>query len=118
MHRSPSRSPSLLGRTLAFAALASLAAACGGPATAAPAPVSAASAAPAPAAEDPCPAAIWQSGQTQGGACLEAAELGEERTKACATRLEQAGWRVDAQAAALIGERTGKALSCWRAPAP
>jgi hypothetical protein len=120
MHRHPGLSSSLVTRVLALAALVTLAAACGGPATAAPGPASAASAAPAPApaAADPCPPSIWQSGQSQGGACLQPAVLGEESVNACGARLEQAGWQPDPQAATLIAERVGQPVRCWRAPAP
>jgi hypothetical protein len=64
-----------------------------------------------------CPPAILSSGTAQGGACLEAAVLGETVVTACSRELVSRHWVRDEVTADLIGKQTGKKLVCYRDPA-
>lgn len=100
-----------------LAGLLTLAAACGGGAssstsstTPAPAPAT------APSADQPCGYDILGSARQQGGACLEPAVLGADKTAQCQAFLEQNGWQRDSAAETMIGHETGKTIVCFRAP--
>jgi hypothetical protein len=95
-----------------FPAMMISVAACGS----APAPAAAPkveTASPAPDAD--CPDSIRTSAADQGGACLEAAVLGDSTVAACRSWLEGQGWVHDAEAEQVIGGQTGKTLVCYRA---
>jgi len=66
-----------------------------------------------------CPSSIQRSAQdssAQGGACLEAAVLGDEAVAACGRDLEARGWVRDDSTASLIGGQSGKQLVCYARP--
>jgi hypothetical protein len=61
-----------------------------------------------------CPPELLPS---EGGACLEPAILGEEKTKACTqVLLQERRWVADTFTAETIGKQTGKKLLCFRQP--
>jgi hypothetical protein len=97
------------------------AAACGGPSSnATTTPTTAATTTtPPPTApsesDQPCGYDILASGK--GGACLEPAVFGAERTSRCEAFLLQHGWQREiAEAEAAISQQMGKAMECFRAP--
>jgi hypothetical protein len=61
-----------------------------------------------------CPSTVLASAIPNGGACLEAAVLGNAVVEDCRRALESRGWTRDDATADAIGHQTGKTLVCYR----
>jgi hypothetical protein len=91
-------------------------AACGGASSSSQPTTPGPTAAPPFGSAPPCGYDILASAKDKGGACLEPAVLGADVTKRCEAYLQQNGWQRDGVAESAIGEQTGKAIVCFRAP--
>jgi len=97
---------------LLLAGLLNLCVACG---STTPAPTTASSGSGS-GSDQPCGYDILARSKEQGGACLEPSILGADRTRRCQAFLEQNGWKRDGMAESALGQQTGKAVICFRAP--
>jgi hypothetical protein len=62
-----------------------------------------------------CPSVVLDQA-SNGGACLEAALLGQSAVERCGQALESHAWKRDDTAAELIRRQTAKTLVCYRRP--
>jgi hypothetical protein len=63
-----------------------------------------------------CPPDLLVQATSNGGACLEAAVLGDNVVAACARAYEGRGWHRNDAVANALGQQTGKTLVCYQAP--
>ena len=66
------------------------------------------------AGEAACPERVRDS--SKDGQCLDENELGADVVKACADVLVKRGWMHDPRAEQMLAGRSGRVLSCYRAP--